>query len=670
MASCITSQWANASPQVRLDVTQTSSSATSATLTWTLYYVASVAASTSSNERTYTVKIGGSTVKTGTFNPNGKKGTITIASGTKSITKNHSSQNVAFSVSYEFRITWGGVYGGTKSASGSISVGVKTKYTVSYNANGGSGAPSNQTKWHGENLTLSSTKPTRTGYTFKGWSLTKGGSVYYSPGSTCGKNENLTIYAVWEIIKYTVSYNANGGSGAPSSQTKEYGKALTISSTKPTKNGYDFLGWSTSSTATSATWAAGGSYTTNASDTLYAVWKTAATYAITYNANGGSGAPSSQTKKHNVDIILSSTKPTKAGYKFKGWGLSSSTTTVSYQPGDTYATNTNLTIYAVWSSSYRSPRITNASVGRQLDSNGNPTTKASVSFGWATDNDVKSPITISVGSSTYNVTASGTSGTVNTIVGSDGTFDLNSSYNFAITVSDSSGSTTIVRTLDSTSYIMDFKQNGIAFGKVAELENVADFKYKIRSRDDIEFDNNYNINGYYPDGTLCDNVFQPVNPSGNTIVGWGHYDKNRGNTHIYGKEVKIGVIIDDNGTQSGLFKPYLTKGDSWSAEIYTSGFITSSKTKVYFLIPLSTIVVGNPTVTLSSSTLQLRQNATYIHGSSSTAGATPNSISAVYVKNVGLKVIAAFTDSSSDDLSKISNNSPVGILWQGTITLS
>ncbi|MBR0410744.1 MAG: InlB B-repeat-containing protein, partial [Eubacterium sp.] len=72
---------------------------------------------------------------------------------------------------------------------------------------------------------------------------------------------------------YTVSYNANGGSGAPSSQTKYYGKTLTLSITRPSRTGYEFLGWSTSSSATSATYSAGGSYTSNANATLYAVWK-------------------------------------------------------------------------------------------------------------------------------------------------------------------------------------------------------------------------------------------------------------------------------------------------------------------------------------------------------------------------------------------------------------
>lgn len=72
---------------------------------------------------------------------------------------------------------------------------------------------------------------------------------------------------------FTITYNANGGSGAPASQTKSSGKALTLSSTKPTKQGYTFLGWATSSGASSAQYNAGGSFTTDANTTLYAVWR-------------------------------------------------------------------------------------------------------------------------------------------------------------------------------------------------------------------------------------------------------------------------------------------------------------------------------------------------------------------------------------------------------------
>ena len=92
------------------------------------------------------------------------------------------------------------------------------KYTIKYNANGGSGAPSSQTKTHGTNLTLSSTKPTRTGYTFKGWALTQAesnsGDWYYQAGGTCGKNENLTLYAVWEEHKLTINYYSNYATSA------------------------------------------------------------------------------------------------------------------------------------------------------------------------------------------------------------------------------------------------------------------------------------------------------------------------------------------------------------------------------------------------------------------------------------------------------------------------
>ena len=83
---------------------------------------------------------------------------------------------------------------------------------VSYNANGGTGAPSAQTKWYGETLTLSSTRPTRTGYTFAGWATSSSGSVAYQPGGSYTANSAATLYAKWTPISVTLSYNANGGS--------------------------------------------------------------------------------------------------------------------------------------------------------------------------------------------------------------------------------------------------------------------------------------------------------------------------------------------------------------------------------------------------------------------------------------------------------------------------
>lgn len=81
----------------------------------------------------------------------------------------------------------------------------KQTYTIKYDANGGTGAPSSQTKTKGTNLTLRSTKPTRTGYTFQGWTRTKGSSkVEYKAGATYSTDKEVTLYAVWtKIIEFS-----------------------------------------------------------------------------------------------------------------------------------------------------------------------------------------------------------------------------------------------------------------------------------------------------------------------------------------------------------------------------------------------------------------------------------------------------------------------------------
>ena len=72
------------------------------------------------------------------------------------------------------------------------------------------------------------------------------------------------------------------------------------------------------------------------------------TYAVNYNANGGSGAPGKQIKTWGTNLTLSKTIPTRSGYKFLGWGTSSADTTPDYQPGGTYSINAGITLYAIW----------------------------------------------------------------------------------------------------------------------------------------------------------------------------------------------------------------------------------------------------------------------------------------------------------------------------------
>lgn len=295
---------------------------------------------------------------------------------------------------------------------------------------------------------------------------------------------NVTVPA-W--TSYTITYNANGGSGAPGSQTKWKDQTLKLSTTKPTRTGYSFLGWSTSSTATSATYAAGGNYTSNSAATLYAVWK-ANTYTVSYNANGGTGAPANQTKTYGKALTLSSTKPTRTNYNFKGWGISASATTVAYAAGTSYTANAAITLYAIWELAYVKPRISNLSIVR-CDSAGTANDEGQnglISFDWECDETV-SAIIIKwklPSSSTWTsatVTATGTSGTVNKVIGSN-TLSTESSYDIHITVSDSGGSTYATGTLTSMKFAVDMLAGGkgIAFGKTAELEDVAEFEFEVK----------------------------------------------------------------------------------------------------------------------------------------------------------------------------------------------
>lgn len=318
--------------------------------------------------------------------------------------------------------------------------------------------------------------------TFKNYEENSQGTVTES--ATKNVTFNVSVPA-W--TSYTIKYNANGGSGAPSNQTKWKDQTLTLSSTKPTRTGYSFLGWSTSSTATTHTYSAGGSYTDNAAATLYAVWK-ANTYAVKYDANGGSGVPSSQTKTYGKTLTLSSVTPTRTNYNFKGWSTSASATSAMYSAGGSYTNNAPITLYAVWELAYNKPRIVNVSSVR-CDSTGTASDEglnALVSFEWECDQEVAS-VTIKwkLPSDTawtgVDVTVSGTNGTVSHVIGSD-MLSIESSYDIHITVADGGGSSYAIDTLHSMIFAIDFLAGGkgVAFGKTAELTDTAEFEFDAK----------------------------------------------------------------------------------------------------------------------------------------------------------------------------------------------
>lgn len=349
---------------VALDLTATGSTVTRKSATqytvkinasWETYY------SGAKTNYGMTASSGGSSVNLNTFGTKSSGGSGSFT-GTYSISGNGSSTKTITVTFKNYEEDWQGnvTESATKTVNFSVTVPAWTSYTVKYNANGGSGAPSSQTKWKDQNLTLSSTKPTRTGYTFQGWGTSASDtSVNYAAGASYTSNASVTLYAIWKAVTYTVKYNANGGSGAPSSQTKTYGKTLTLSNTIPVRtsvddNGtlteYTFKGWSTSSTSTSVAYKSGANYTANANITLYAVWSktvSANLYDVSYNSNGGSEVIS-QIKTNGTALTLRNTIPVKKGYTFAGWGLSADTTTVSYSAGGSYITDEDIVLYAVW----------------------------------------------------------------------------------------------------------------------------------------------------------------------------------------------------------------------------------------------------------------------------------------------------------------------------------
>lgn len=252
---------------------------------------------------------------------------------------------------------WTGSNGTTAQTSVSIpsgSIGNKSytanwtvnSYTATFNGNGGS-AGTSITKPYGSQL---GTLPTssRTGYTFKGWFTAASGGTQITATTTMPAS-NVTYYAQWAANTYTVNYNANGGTGTTASSSHTYGTAKALTTNGFSKTGHTFLGWSTSPSATTATYTNGQSVsnlssTNGGTVTLYAVWKVNS-YTLTFNPNGGTVSETSR-KVAQGSPLGKLPVPTRPGYIFNGW--------FAYSYGGTQYTessimgSSDLTIYASW----------------------------------------------------------------------------------------------------------------------------------------------------------------------------------------------------------------------------------------------------------------------------------------------------------------------------------
>ena len=148
---------------------------------------------------------------------------------------------------------------------------------------------------------------------------------------------------------YTVAYYSNNGAGLTATQSKTWGYGVNLYSCGWTKEGHTFDHWDTAADGSGADYTAGQNYTTNANLTLYAIWAPN-TFAVTYDANGGTGTTESQSKTYGTDLTLRAngfTAPT--GHHFVEWNTAADGSGTPYEAEGTYTANAAATLYAIWS---------------------------------------------------------------------------------------------------------------------------------------------------------------------------------------------------------------------------------------------------------------------------------------------------------------------------------
>ena len=339
-----------------------------------------------------------STIK-GTSNINVKRCTLsnnifTCDGNTTTIEKNTWYQSSSDQISVSYTTTGkASVTARTVDKSNNYSESTKdftiNKYTITFNKGiadkiGGEVSDISKSCYaiSGQSCSITSPDIEKKGYTIIGWNTNKNATTsIWNINTSKSISSSATYYPILKANIYTITLN---NQGATSSGTKkvyyQYNTTKTINGTtcyyytnsslttclssgyninKPSKTGYSFKGYYTSTNGSGTNYVnSSGTFINNAyktigDKTLYANWQ-ANTYTITYNANGGSGAPSSQSYTYdpNNDTVfyLSSTTPSRSGYTFLGWSLSNTATSASYSAGQRWGTHNanNYTLYAVW----------------------------------------------------------------------------------------------------------------------------------------------------------------------------------------------------------------------------------------------------------------------------------------------------------------------------------
>ena len=138
-----------------------------------------------------------------------------------------------------------------------------------------------------ETCTITSPIIKKAGYNVVGWNTDSNAMTStWSQNTSKNINKSETYFPIVKLKTYTIKYNANGGSGAPSNQVKEHNKNITLSTSKPIRTGYTFVNWNTSSAGNGTSYSAGATYSGNSDITMYAQWRRNRVI-INFSVNGG-----------------------------------------------------------------------------------------------------------------------------------------------------------------------------------------------------------------------------------------------------------------------------------------------------------------------------------------------------------------------------------------------
>ena len=227
--------------------------------------------------------------------------------------------------------------------------GTPVVYTITFNSNDGTSVESQNVN-AGEKLTEPTPAPTREGFTFDGWYEDSTFSTKFNFDTPI--TDNMTLYAKWTENKYTLTFDANGGSGTMTPVTDLTGEYTLPANEFTAPSGKQFKGWSLTTDGATVSKVA---MTENR--TVYAIWENipVVTYTVSFAANGGTGTMADVTGISGEYKLPANGFTAPAGKQFKGWATSADGSVIS---GTTYEVSSDTTFYAIWESKEYSITVT------------------------------------------------------------------------------------------------------------------------------------------------------------------------------------------------------------------------------------------------------------------------------------------------------------------------